>query len=427
MSAASVFATEDLTISLDDLIAEHEDWKYGHGKATAITRSTLALVSVAASALLVRILSVSPKQLTTTYHRLLLGMSIGDIVYSLGLANFNSMAPADVGYRVWNARGNQATCDAMGSLLMMGIACSLAYSCSINLFYLAKIRYNKSDAQIRDRIEPWLHGVPVALAIAGNAVFLVGRNLNTDSTGTCFTSIYDPPHCDGYEDGDVRDGFEIPCGRGGDGFPAFSDALRLASMFVPPVVIGTSLGMIYRDVWKAESRVARYGLGELSANHGADDDHGNANNSVSHGLFGTLVVCMKKRTCRKRIHSASDEDRPNYSNSRAVMHRALAYSTSYFITWIWPIVALLLILTGIWETIPETGQLIYRYFWIILNPLQGFFNLLIFMHPQVVKEKHSTSSGEHVSWRRALARAFWSSATGAKNNGAANNGNADRA
>ena len=48
---------------------------------------------------------------------------------------------------------------------------------------------------------------------------LVKENLNDDGGGNCYAPVYEPPHCAGYSDGEVRDGFNIPCGQGRDGVP----------------------------------------------------------------------------------------------------------------------------------------------------------------------------------------------------------------
>jgi len=35
------------------------------------------------------------------------------------------------------------------------------------------------------------------------------RNLNYDGWGMCNAPVYDPPHCTGYSDEEVREGFDI--------------------------------------------------------------------------------------------------------------------------------------------------------------------------------------------------------------------------
>ena len=85
-----------------------EEWSHNdHSKANTIIRSTMAIISLISSSILIWMISHSRTRFSTTQHRILLGMSLVDILYSLSLAHFNVTAPKDNNYFVWNARGNQ--------------------------------------------------------------------------------------------------------------------------------------------------------------------------------------------------------------------------------------------------------------------------------------------------------------------------------
>jgi len=235
------------------------------------------------------------------------------------------MSPTDVSYMVWSARGNQATCTIYGFVVIMGMNLTLYYSCSLNIYYLILIKYNKSGAYIRKKVEPYLHGIPISLGLIWSIVALVNKNYNAGESGQCSTTpIYNPPHCQGYEDGEVREGFTIPCGRGrGEAFYLTFGGL---STIITPIVIGVSLGMLYRHVSKHEKRMARYGIGAL---HTSSEQ------------------------------SPSDQNRDR-SYSRAVSNRAIAYLFSYFLTWGWVIGA------GIMALLEVEIPLPYLYLWAIL-------------------------------------------------------------
>ena len=135
---------------------------------------------------------------------------------------------------------------------------------------------------------------------------------------------------------------------------------------ISPIIIGVSLAMLYRHVSKQEKRMTRYGAGALNTSS---------------------------------EQSSSDQNR-NTSYSRAVFNRALAYSCSYFITWGWLFGAFIMVLVGV-KTIP----LPYDYLWTIFGPLEGFSNLLIFIHPKVVATKKSNGT-DNISWPRAFVKTF---------------------
>ena len=312
----------------------------------------------------------SKDRLSTTYHRLMLGMSVGDILFSLSQVTFGAISPSDMSYMVWNARGNLATCTANGFFVVMGMMLTLFYSCSLNIYYLILIKYNKSESYIRKKVEPFLHGVPISVALAWSIGGVVNKNYNDVGSGECGTApIYNPRHCQGYEDGEVREGFTIPCGRGrGEAFYLTFGGL---ATIITPIVIGVSLGMLYRHVSKQEKRMVRYGTGAL---HTSSEQ------------------------------SPSDQNRDR-SYSRAVLNKAIAYSCSYFMTWGWTIVGNIVILVGVTPPIP------YSYLWTIFGPLEGFFNLLIFVHPKVLATKKYNGT-DNISWPRAFVTTFWSGLVG---------------
>ena len=81
---------------------------------------TLGTVSTIASmCLVVRILR-SHHGLSTTYHRLVFGLSIGDIMSSFANVLGSTMVPKEMNYYVLGAQGNMTTCTLQGSLYGYG-------------------------------------------------------------------------------------------------------------------------------------------------------------------------------------------------------------------------------------------------------------------------------------------------------------------
>lgn len=96
------------------------EWREGHGKALNIVRSTSAIVSLIASTLVVIIIFKTKDRLTTTYHRLLLGMCVADLLASSSSAIFGVAVPSELAYLSWNASGNVASCEARGFITTLG-------------------------------------------------------------------------------------------------------------------------------------------------------------------------------------------------------------------------------------------------------------------------------------------------------------------
>ena len=83
-------------------------------------------------------------------------------------------------------------------------------------------------------------------------VGLVNKNYNTVYGECTLVPVYDPPHCEGLEDGTVREGFTIPCRRGKN--KAFFQWYSSIVLMVPPFAIIIAFGMIYWSVREQEKK-----------------------------------------------------------------------------------------------------------------------------------------------------------------------------
>jgi hypothetical protein len=185
-----------------------------------IYRTTGSVSTIASTCLVVHILR-SNHGLSTTYHRLVFGLCIGDILASFGFVLGSTMVPREMNYLVPGAQGNMTTCTAQGFLLALGSNFANLYNCSICFYYLSIIRYNKKDEYIRNKLEPWFHGISILCSLVFGFIFMAMKGYNLYRS-VCFFRPNNPPHCIGYENGDMPpEGFSIPCGRGDGGDTSF--------------------------------------------------------------------------------------------------------------------------------------------------------------------------------------------------------------
>jgi len=217
----------------------------------------------------------------------------------------------------------------------------------------------------------------------------------------CLAPVYEPPHCIGIEDGQVREGFEIPCGRGSDGPSQIIFLVGFSFViFVSPTIIGVTLGIMYRHVSRQERRMGRYGEGAL--NRGAPQENNNTTTTASvdggngvNSMMRSIVTSVKSAVGRLSSRSNSNQ---NNSTSRVVMIRARAYTAAFFLTWSWFTAIIVLGIAGV------SPPVAVWYLYDIFTPLQGFWNLMIFMYPKVMKAKRS--QGGNLSWCQATTEAF---------------------
>ena len=140
-----------------------------------------------------------------------------------------------------------------------------------------------------------------------------------------------------------------------------------------PLIIGISLGMIYRDVLQQEEKIARYGAGDgasrsnMQQSSASDADEG-VNHSSWVARLSSISVRLSSLDNRRSTGQSSSMSNQNQSSSRAVLNRAFAYSIAYFLTWSFTIIGLFFDMANVnW---PNS----IWYLASIFNPLQGVSN-----------------------------------------------------
>ena len=108
-----------------------------------ISNTISGSISLIASILLAIHILRSHHGLSTTYHRLVFGLSCSDILSSLAYALSSLVVPKEMGYLVPFAYGNLEACDVQGFLIHFGLISGCLYNCCICFYYLAIITFNK--------------------------------------------------------------------------------------------------------------------------------------------------------------------------------------------------------------------------------------------------------------------------------------------
>jgi len=394
------FDEDQLIVSMEDLI----DSGY-HSRNNVILRSCTCILSCIASIALIWMVRRSNAGLSTTYHRLQLGLSITDILFSLFLGCFNIMAPKENSYFSWNAQGNMASCDAQGFITYFAFTASGFYSISLNLYYLAVVKYEKSDEYIRKKLEPFLHGIPTITALVMSVTLLAFSSFNDDGD-ICWNPTNNPLHCDGIEDGQVRDGFEIPCGRGRGGFFIYNIFFQI-KVFSAPVIAGISIILLYRAVVQVENKRSKYGASSFRATITAKSNQShtssNAEDIEGGGTWNGVKRFFSSRFSfieRWRIGvRAKSQTR---SHSRTVMYKALAYTLGYSLTWIF-----MLFYFFMGDVFKKPVPIEVVYLANVFIPIQGVYNFIIYFVPRILSVKNK-SKRVPLSWRQATVKAFWS-------------------
>ena len=98
---------------------------------------------------------ISDRCHATSYDRLMLGLSVCDIVASVGFALTPFLLPGETSPRVW-AMGSDSSCTFVGFLTQLGFSAVL-YNGFLSYYFLLTIRYGTKRQKFATRYEPWIH------------------------------------------------------------------------------------------------------------------------------------------------------------------------------------------------------------------------------------------------------------------------------
>jgi hypothetical protein len=132
------------------------------------------------------------EKLKFVYHRILFALSISDCVASLNFA-FGFLAVTEGNF--WGAQGNTASCEASGFLNTFFMS-QILYNFGLALYYLLIVRYGKTQEFVARYVEPYIHILSLSIPMAVNfwALFTSALNPLPFLGGWCSFAKY-PPLC----------------------------------------------------------------------------------------------------------------------------------------------------------------------------------------------------------------------------------------
>ncbi len=229
---------------------------------------TGSISSVASLAIIISILR-SEVKLSNSYRRLVFGISVYDLIQSIGQAFSSVLMPSGT---FWLASGNDVSCKFQGFITIVGFVGTIFYSLSLTIFFLLVIKYNLNDAKIAKYAEPWLHGVPIVYSSLFSIYAAATNNYNVDGAMCGINSVplgcYDNPdlECDS-----VGDPGTLKWISGGPIFFIFASNCIMMFMIFWAVHFQVKKSIAYRYSWMISSRGGGGGGGgeeEESTPHG---------------------------------------------------------------------------------------------------------------------------------------------------------------
>lgn len=340
-------------------------------KANAIIPKFTASLSLIGSTFIVFHVLQSKKRRHRVYHRILLGLSLMDMISSF--KSFLSTWPIPEG-TTFGAVGSTQSCTAAG---FFGHASSLAsalYNGSLTVYFLLTIKYGRKHFR---GIEPFLHAIPLSVGW-GTAIAGIPLTLYNTIGWTCWIAPL-PLSCQqSHEYGYTT------CIRGDN---AYIYRYAFFHVWIWATFVGIVIAMIfiYRTVRRYEKASDQY-----------------------------------------HRHSLQQRSR----QSRQVAQQALLYVFAYGITWLFPFVSLglklrasrimfvqtllssplfaLLQITWTTQLIANVSYTPILFLQAFFVPLQGFFNVLIYLRPRFIHYRQEHPSLSFWQTRRDMRKdSFW--------------------
>ena len=315
--------------------------------------STLSAIS---SIALIVILLRSDKGLSTVYHRRIMSIAVATLVASLAMAFSTLPMPKDMIYTAFEGivAGNTLTCDIQYFFISLGGHSYYWFIMILALYYVCRIVLNKSEQKFRNRIEVPMH-IIAAVYSFGMSALIVGHRLSNPTPNT-------PPYCNAAPYPYWCEEEECDLLRGSE---TWIHNLALITFLIGSFVIVTVIiCLILTVIWvfKKEREV-----NSLMNEYDVPND---------------IDVLLNN----------------NLLSTRASFIQAMCYLLVYCIRAVFISISL----TSGLENLPQGMQI----FHCLVNPLDGFFNALIYVSIEVhnLRMAEASRDGQKPSILSALQR-----------------------
>lgn len=340
----------------------------------------------------------------STYHRIMLGTSIADCVASLAIALTTLPMPKDVIYPfAGKSFGNIATCEAQGLAYLTGNTFVFCMSFLLNMFYLCSLAiwFTLKEENFKWIIEAPLFLASLLISLLVPLVYFDKEVINPSPNDT-FCSIYSYPQgCNKEDNPSCRGGSMDLQGKFAKTYvPIMFITFLTLILTMVMVVISfhrTEKGLRFKTTAReltSAAETSSASVVERNTMMGEEDPQDSSLNvsSSSNDTPTTMDISMF-RTFRRA-----------QENKRIVTRQAIMYILAFFFSHGFTVLSYIDLRYHKYMSYTEWIAILR----IIFQPLQGFFNMLIFLHHKV----HSIRrDNPNESFAQALRTVFLSPKT----------------
>ena len=315
-------------------------------------------VSFAASSTMVfMILSRSDGALSTPYRRLILAISISDMVLSGGLFLGPLMIPVDTGTGSILAHGNTISCEVNGFFITIGSGAVPLYISSLCVYFLCKIKIGMTNESFYYYVERWLHACIIIFNITGAILGLASDGFNPIGNDNFCSFAGFPINCDIATGADAEE-----CLRG-------QNAYKYTVIFTHLPFLGSLIIII--------------GIMIMISCHAFRERNLYMASSDEIPTRCCATKCMRLNATEEE-HQKEDETaadhaaRLHYLYVKETVKQAALYFLTYILLYSFPIAISIAHLTN-----GKSASFAMLFALFTVYPLGGLFNILVYTRPKV--------------------------------------------
>ena len=334
-----------------------------------------SLISCTSSTMIIFIIINSGQN--TAYHRILFLISFFDIITSLAIGAGTIPMPKDVIYDFKGPTlGSSTTCEITGLTFVLGNGVGISMTSVLNIYYVCVLRFKISEQRFKRRIEPIIVFFAITAPVAATILTLFKKQLINPNPYESYCTIASYPfHCNdpSYP--------ELECIRGVGGAKRARIAVFSilgSSFLVLLATMSTIIGIVSRPYKDSIRTVSK-------------KSHNST--TFSEGSEAVRAVSEKQRN-PSMLSEESETPHPSSTNAlhaltKEVIIQASLYIGAFLLTWVWLIISYVR-LPGRNSYIGdnEVAQVMKA----IFQPLQGFYNLMIFLYHKIYNLQKTTQA-----------------------------------
>ena len=324
--------------------------------------STSGSLSSIFSLLIMYIIIRSEKRLSSSYHRIMFFMSFWDLVTSVSIAFTTMPMPIDNLLEFEKGSvGNTFSCSLQGFLAYVGSCLGILSFCILNIFYLCKLRYKIQEELIRKYVETIGYVVSIVISLYPGIQFWKNGLINP--------APYEPYCTIGPYPFWCQYGPDNSCVRGEEVRDSSLLQFLMYRYLFLVIVAGfcttiVSMTLIVHAMRSDAKTVAKATFSDTCAS--------SSNKFKRSSLRGPTTEETTQENPTESESSAFQRAQNAYHNSRVAMIQALMYVVAFVLTWIFNVL-----------TFRLSQSITVATLKVIFNPLQGFFNGMIFVGHKV--------------------------------------------